>query len=98
MRRVLPLLIFTLALAAGRAEALTIRDIIELSRAGLGEDILLALIDVDRRVFPVDTDTIKQLKLAGVPERVILAVVRSGRMPPSEPVPVEPRITVPEPQ
>jgi hypothetical protein len=100
MRRVLPLLVFTLAISAARADALTIRDIIELSRAGLGEDVLLALIEVDRRVFPVDPDTIKQLKESGVPERVIVAVVRSGRTPPIEPAPArtEPRSTVEEPQ
>ena len=55
MRRLL--LAGTAALAivacAGPADALTIRDIIELTRAGVGEDVLLALIEVDRGVYPI---------------------------------------------
>ena len=35
------------------AEALTIRDVIELTRAGLGEEVLLALIEVDRGVYAI---------------------------------------------
>jgi len=78
MRRLLLAGTVVMALVAS-AEALTIRDIIELSRAGLGEEVLLALIEVDRGVYAVDTPTLKQLKAAGVSERVIVALVRSGR-------------------
>ncbi len=78
MRRVLLLVVALLGFVA-RAEALTVRDIIELSRAGLGEEVLLALIDVDRGVYRIDNATLKSLKDAGVPERVIVALVRSGR-------------------
>jgi hypothetical protein len=62
-----------------RADALTVRDIVELTRAGLGDEILLALIEVDGPVFPIDTETLKRLKAVGVSERVIVAMVRSGR-------------------
>jgi hypothetical protein len=55
--------------------------LIELSRAGLGDDVLLALIEVDRPVFAIDTATLRTLKEAGVSEKVIVAVVRSGRVP-----------------
>ena len=68
------------------AERLSTRDIIELSRAGLGDEVLLALIDVSRGVYPIDPATLKQLKDGGVSERVIAALVRSGR-----------EIVVPEP-
>jgi len=78
MRRAV-LVLTTLAFLAGSAEALTIRDVIELTRAGLGDDVLLALIDVDRGVYSIDTATLKQLKAAGVSDRVIVALVRSGR-------------------
>jgi hypothetical protein len=72
-----------------RAQALTIRDIIELTRAGLGEEVLLALIEVDRGVYPIDPATLKQLKAAGVGDRVLVALVRSGRETPVEvPAPV----------
>jgi hypothetical protein len=101
MRRIALLVVVPLlSLVAARADALTVRDILELTRAGLGEEILLTLIDVDRSVFPIDTATLKRLKEAGVSERVILAMIRSARMPAPMPEPitaVEPAPT-PEPQ
>lgn len=98
-RRIVFAFLTILVLAAGRAEAVTIRDVIELTKAGLSEPVLLALIEVDRGVFAVDTATLKQLKDAGVTDAVIVALIRSGRTPrPREtelaPVP-EPR---PEPE
>src|SRR5829696_2094540 len=86
MRRVV-LVLAALAFLAGSAEALTIRDVIELSRAGLGDEVLLALIEVDRAVYATDPATLKQLKAAGVSERVIVALVRSGRENPPQPAP-----------
>lgn len=102
MRWIAPLVItLTLSLLPARAEALTVRDVVELTRAGLGEDVLLALIDVDRSIFPIDAATIKELKAAGVTERVITAMVRSGReVPPPEPIVTEPapQAVAPQPQ
>jgi hypothetical protein len=77
-------LIATLAVPA---EALTVRDIIELTRAGLGDEVLLALIEVERGVYAIDNETLKQLKAAGVTDRVIVALVRSGREVPTESLP-----------
>jgi hypothetical protein len=106
MRRVFLFLVISALFVSGSASALTLRDLIELSRAGLGDEVLLALIDVDRPVFSIDADTLKSLKAAGVSERVIVAIVRSGRasVPPGvatvpEPgpqlsVPPEPRVIV----
>lgn len=91
MRRLLIVSFALLALIPVRADALTVRDVVELARAGLGDDILLALIDVDRSVFPIDTATLKTLKAAGVGERVILAMIRSQRTPPPAPGPVDVR-------
>lgn len=100
MRRTVLVFAAALAFSSVRADALTVRDVVELSRAGVGEEILLALIEVDRSVFPIDTQTLKLLKQSGVSERVIVAMVRSGRMPPAL---AEPGIDVaspvqPEPQ
>ncbi len=92
--------VLLLTLMPAGASALTVRDIIELTRAGLGDEILLALIDVDPSVFPIDSPTLKRLKEAGVSERVILAMIRSARLPAvaPEPVPVEQPAAAPEPQ
>jgi hypothetical protein len=72
-------MVATLAATAQPAQALTIRDVIELSRAGLTDDVLVALIEVDGGVYPTDTVTLKRLKDAGVSDRVMIALIRSGR-------------------
>jgi hypothetical protein len=89
LRRSLLALIAILAITAGRADALTLRDVIELSRSGLGDQVLIALIEVDRGVFTIDTNTLKMLKEAGISDQVIVALIRSGRtQPPPEAAPV----------
>jgi len=101
MRRLVPLFVLTLlSLLPAPAYALTIRDIVDLSRAGLGEEVLLALLEVDPSVFSIDTATLKALKEAGVSQRVIVAMIRSGRTPPpapAEPIPVPTNVAKPEP-
>ena len=96
MRRVIFALLAAMAVTVGRAEAVTVRDVIELSKAGLSDPVLLALIEVDRSVFSIDTATLKKLKEAGVSEAVIVALIRSGREPKPEPAP-EPA-SQPEPE
>jgi hypothetical protein len=101
MRWIAPLLVtLILSLLPARAEALTVRDVVELTRAGLGEEVLLALIEVDRSIFPIDAATIKQLKANGVSERVIAAMVRSGRETPPDPIATDPapQPAAPQPQ
>ena len=93
-RRMILAGVVMLALTAASAEALTVRDVVELSKAGLSEQVLLALIEVDHSVFAIDTATLKQLKQAGVSDPVIVAMIKSGR----ERVPAEPAApVVPEP-
>lgn len=97
MRRLVIVFVALFALAAGRAEAVSIRDLIELSKAGLGDEVLIALIEVDRQVFAIDAATLKTLKEAGVSESVIVALIRSGRTPRVEPAP-PPAPPAPEPE
>ena len=93
MRRCLAFLLLFLPLSAVSADALTVRDVIELSSAHVGDEVLLALIDVERPVFTINTDTLKQLKQAGVSDAVIIAMIRSGRPPvpaaPESPAPLQ---------
>ncbi len=103
-RSLVAIVALVVSLAAGRAEAVTVRDVIELSKAGLSDSVLLALIDVDRSVFSIDTDTLKQLKSAGVSDAVIVAMIKSGRErpventpPPVVPEPVSPLVAEPQP-
>jgi len=78
-RSLMAVMALVLSLGAGRAEAVTVRDVIELSKAGLSDSVLLALIGVDRSVFSIDTATLKELKSAGVSDAVIVAMIKSGR-------------------
>jgi hypothetical protein len=103
MRRIALFLLPLITLFPPAASALTVRDVIELTRSGLGEDILLALVEVDPSVFPIDTQTLKRLKEAGVSQRVIVAMIRSGRtQPPLSAEPGMPAVMeeamTPEPQ
>jgi hypothetical protein len=81
--RIAVLIVLFAAFTAVSAQAVTLKDIIELTKAGLGDDVLLALIEVDGGVFDVDTATLTRLKAAGVSEKVIVALVRSGRVRPA---------------
>lgn len=93
IRRIALAFILAVPLAAVRAEAVTVRDIIELTKAGLSEPVLLALIEVDHPVFTLDAMTMKTLKDAGVSDTVMLAMIRSGRTPATsapEPQPLPP--------
>src|SRR2546425_3667153 len=61
------------------AHAVPVRDIIELTKAGLSDEIITALIDADRTMFTLDADQIVELKRAGVTPAVLLKMVRSRR-------------------
>jgi hypothetical protein len=88
------------ALSAGSAEAVTIRDVIELSKAGLSDQVLLALIEVDHSIFSIDAAALQQLKKGGVSDAVIVAMIRSGRTAaaPEPPVSAQPPAQPADPQ
>ena len=95
-------LVAALAATVQPAQALTIRDVIELTRAGLTDDVLVALIEVDGGVYSTDTATLKSLKDAGVSDRVMIALIRSGRdrrveEPPPVPVVDDASVEAPTP-
>jgi len=97
-RRSLWASVIVLSLSAARADALTVREVIDLSKAGLGDSVLLALIEVEHSVFPIDTATVKELKAAGVSDMVIVAMIHSGRERPVEPPPAAQPQVISEPQ
>jgi len=87
--RTVVLVLLCAAFTAVSAEAVTLKDIVDLTKAGLGDEVLIALIEVDGGVFDVDAATLSRLKAAGVSEKVIVALVKSGRVRPV-PAPQEP--------
>jgi hypothetical protein len=73
------LILLALAALPASAGAVTIRDIIALSKAGLPDEILSAVIDADRTIFTLDAEQILELRRAGVSDAVLLKMVRSRR-------------------
>ena len=78
------------SLAATAVGAVSLRDIVELSRAGLGDEVILALIEIDPVRYDLDAPRVLELKNAGVSERVLAAMLRSGRSAPPVVTPVPP--------
>jgi len=79
--RVMPsvLLFVLLAVVPSTASAVTLDQIVALSKAGISEPIILALIDRDKTVFTIDPEQLVTLQRDGISENVIIAMLKSGR-------------------
>jgi hypothetical protein len=71
------LLTLVLAPAAAGAQTLTIRDLLALSEAGLGDDVLVALIEADRSVFDVGPYDVLKLRQQGLGDAVLIKMIES---------------------
>ncbi|MPZ17164.1 MAG: hypothetical protein GEV06_04525 [Luteitalea sp.] len=104
MSRTLASAVVTLLLLAAPASALTLAEIIELSKTGVSEEVLVALIEVDGTAWDLTPQQVVELTEAGVSERVLLAIIDSGRgrpvpiaeepLAPEEPVYDAPQVTI----
>lgn len=82
------LLLLTLVFCApGAARAVTLDDIVELSRAGVTADVLVAVIEADRTIFTLNAQELLVLKEAGVPDEVVVKMLGSSREFAPEPAP-----------
>ena len=72
-------ILVVLALIPSATSAATVEQIVALSKAGVSEPVILVYIDRDKSVFTIDPDTLVKLKTEGVSERVVLAMLNSGR-------------------
>src|SRR5579872_3521996 len=84
MRRRFWLPVVTLAAALfvavpAPASAVTIDQIVALAHAGVTDAVILALIDRDKTIFPIEAEQIITLQRDGLSEKVILAMLKSGR-------------------
>ncbi len=78
------LAIVTFAAAAliampSRASAITADQVVELTRGGVSEAVILAVIARDAAPFDLDADQLVALKQQGVSDAVVLAMLKSGR-------------------
>jgi hypothetical protein len=95
------LLLIVILVFPASASAVTVHDIIELTRAGLADDIIVELIDADRTVFTLDKEQILELKKAGVSRAVLLKMLRTRRdftAPPQEAAPAVTEVPNPQPE
>jgi hypothetical protein len=77
-RRAVLAALFVLLLPVA-ARAVTLDDIIALSKAGVTADILVAVINADQTIFNLNTDEIVLLTKAGVPNAVIVKMLGTAR-------------------
>lgn len=92
-----PLVLVLALMSPAPASAVTINEIISLSKAGVSEPVILALIDRDKTVFTLGAEQLVTLQKAGVTDTIVIAMLRSGREEPP-PVAAQPApIAQPEP-
>jgi len=72
-------LILTVAWTPARLSAVTVDQIVSLSKAGVSEAVILALLDRDRTVLTIDPDQLVALKREGLSDTLILAMLKNGR-------------------
>src|SRR5204863_87245 len=63
------------------------QDVVTLTKAGLSEDVLLAMIQRDKTIFAIDANQLIALKRDGVGEKIVIALLNSGRQESPVPVP-----------
>jgi len=68
--------IAVIALTGPRARAVTLKEVVELSQAGIGEVVLIEMDDI---AYPLTPIGLRSLKAAGISDQVLLALLRSGR-------------------
>ena len=59
--------------------AATMKEIVALSKAGVSEPVILALIDRDKTIFPIEPEQLPTLKQQGLSDAIIMAMLKSGR-------------------
>lgn len=62
------------------AQSLTIRDLLALHTAGLGDDVLIAMIEVDKPVFTLFPLDVLDLRKQGLSDRVIVKMIETRRI------------------
>lgn len=67
--------------AVSRAYAINLRDLIALSKEGVSDAVLVAIIETDGSRFTLGPNDVRQLRSEGVSDAVIIAMLMSARSP-----------------
>lgn len=73
------ILLVTVLLVPAAASAVTVDQIVALSKAGVSEAVILALLDRDQTVLSIEPEQVVVLKREGLSDTLIMAMLRSGR-------------------
>ena len=76
LRRVFVAAALVLAVALP-AQAVTLRDLVDLSKSGLSDEILIALVEAERSVFHLDAADVRELKRQGISDRLLLHLLQT---------------------
>lgn len=68
---------------AGRAEAVSLRDLIDLSKQGISDDILIALVEAEKSVFHLGAADLKSLKGQGLSDRLVIYLLQTPSLRPA---------------
>lgn len=71
--------LLVLVLSPAVASAVTVSEIVAMSKAGVSESVILALIDRDQTVLSIAPEQLVSLKREGLSDTLLMAMLRSGR-------------------
>ena len=86
----LPGLLFLSAQDAGNQDVLTNQAVVELTKANVGDSVILGMIQTQSTKFSLSKDAIIQLKQQGVSDKVLAAMVKRGASSSAAPSPSQP--------
>lgn len=89
MRRWLAVFVLLCGLAAP-AEAVTLHDLVDLSKQGLSDDLLIALVEAEKSVFHLDAADVRSLKAQGLSDRLLIHLLQTPSLRPAP----EPRLYI----
>jgi hypothetical protein len=78
------------------ASAVTIDEIVALSKNGVSEQVIIAVIERDQTLFSLSPALIMKLQRDGLSDRILLALIKSGH-PNEPPVPSSPAVAAAAP-
>jgi hypothetical protein len=81
MRRIAAVFVLVCGLSLP-AEAVTLRDLVDFSRQGLSDDLLIALVEADKSVFHLSASDVKSLKDQGLSDRLLIHLLQTPSLRP----------------
>ena len=75
---------------ASRAEAVSLRDLVDLAKQGMSDDLLIALVEAEKSVFHLTAADLKDLKSQGLSDRLLIHLLQTPALRPAP----EPTFTI----